>query len=188
MLSPTRLAFRLFVLVTLIVAAASEAQANRVVNITVTVDGKKYLSGDFGDNGSEPKDKVWFYLDLVALHPEKGIDIEPDEVDPTQAILVGKRIEVDVQYAGKVEVTELMLNRNDEESTDWHIDSQQIRDMGKKLGFTEHVPADPVVPTNVTPAASDGWPWLPTVAGAILAVVVVLYIGSRGRNRGKQAT
>jgi hypothetical protein len=154
----------------------SAALANRTGNITITVDGRVYLHGQYSEIGSSPPAAVWWYCSTTQLQPQEGVQITPDPADPLRAILRGK-IVLDVENGDKAEVKELRLVRNDAQSATWTVDPADVERIAIELGLSGE-PAG-VAETTPTPGnrlaanvAPDSFPWQWVAGGAGAAVLI----------------
>lgn len=157
-------------------AAPAEARAARVLNFSITVDGKERLWAAGGDNGDDPAATVWNRLTTTQLNPPAGAEpVPPDALDPFRATLRGN-IVIAVAYAGKAQVQELHLVRK-APSAGWTVDAADVERIGREMGL---VGADPnqAGAANAAPAAgAEGaqalplWVW---AGGAIAAALFVV--------------
>jgi hypothetical protein len=167
------------------------ARADRTVHVTVTVDGKKTLTGSYKDSGNEPASEVWFYLERIVLYPEEGIQIKPvSKENLEEAVLTGD-IRVTVEDAGEAKVKELNLFRTDEEQQEWHIQDSQIKSMGMQLGFerpeTQDGESGDTTTGQQAPPRTD-FPW-PLVIVAVLVFIAAgagLMLFRRADRGGRQ--
>ena len=167
----------MFLAVALLVSGPSAAFAARIGTIEIRVDGKVLLRGSTHDNGAPPPSVVWRYLSrptgLDELRPEPGVEIVPDAGDPLRATLKGK-IVVEVQFAGKAEVSELRLVRKSP-SAGWSVAEEDVARMANGMNLST-VPGLPEVvgrPAASAERAEDAgevsWPWV--IAGAVGVVL-----------------
>jgi hypothetical protein len=154
----------------------SAALANRTGNITITVDGRVYLRGQYSEIGSSPPAAVWWYCSTTQLQPQEGVRITPDPADPLRATLRGK-IVLDVENGDKAEVKELRLVRNDAQSATWTVDPADVERIAIELGLS----GEPAGVSETAPAlgnrlaanvAPDSFPWRWVAAGAGAAVLI----------------
>src|SRR5262245_5697894 len=115
------------------------AWALRVISISVELDGKVVLSGDWGDSGYASPYLVWRYLRTAPLRPVQGFAVKPDPERPFEAVIRGK-IRVKVQYGAEAGASELKLERNNKFEEQWLIDSKWVEENGP--------PGDPVAEEN----------------------------------------
>jgi hypothetical protein len=166
----------------------SAAQAGRIGWITITVDGRNWLSGATADNGTPPPAAVWRCLASNELQPAQGVTIAPEPSDPRRATLRGK-IAIDVRYGGQAEVKELRLVRRTP-AAGWTVDPEDVERIAKDIGLAV-VPA--VIPQprpattgagRHTEPAAGGFPWLWAAGGgAAVLVAVLVWVAMSGRRR-----
>ena len=102
----------------LLVMFVPPAVAGRDIGILVSLEGKPWLVGAWGDNGKANADGVWQYLKTASLQVAKDGKVEPDAKDKSRAKLVGK-IEVKIRYGGTATVKELNLVRDKRDPDRW---------------------------------------------------------------------
>lgn len=174
-------------------------QTQRDGTITVTVDGKKYLSGTFTSDKADSKAKIWFdALDGVALRETAEAEIVYND-ETGEGSIQGKII-VDVEHAGKLEVESLTLSlagettdedksKEDKKATKvlalWHVDEKQIEDMAKQLKFERPVVATTAPAPSLPETARPGsYPYfIPVAIGAVLLVGGWLVLKRGRRNQ-----
>src|SRR5438876_2710156 len=117
----------------LLIHLTGYAEAARIITITIDVDGKPFLEGGSGDNGSPPPAAVWRYLTSSLLSPAQGVAVAPDPADPLKATLVGK-IHIEVRYGGKADVEELQLVRAGT-NVGWTVAEDDVERIAKDIGL-----------------------------------------------------
>ena len=112
------------------------AQAGRVVDFQIRLDGKLALLAHKLDQGEAP-DVVWDYLKTVqfALPPNRhfgakggyaeGFEVKPDADNPLHATLTGN-LQLYCRYGGMVDLTTLKLVRSKPDVETWQIAPEEI--------------------------------------------------------------
>lgn len=156
----SNLSARLLVLILalgVVVAGASRTFAERLVRISISINGKAVMKAGSGDNGNPTPDEVWRYLKQATFHPVKGFRLEPDADDPRQATLTGKVV-LDVDYGGRADVAQLKLVRAAEDGA-WQIAPAEIERTFK----SRHKPFEFQIKVGGRPA---GWTLMRTRTGS----------------------
>ncbi|HEX3149288.1 MAG TPA: hypothetical protein VHR66_14535 [Gemmataceae bacterium] len=104
--------------------SAQSAQAGRVVQFEVLIDGKVVLEGHRLDSGQGP-DAVWPYLKTLQFEPQNGFVVPVAIDDPLKATLKGK-IRIFARYGGDVTVEELALVRDKKDNPKWRLDPKEV--------------------------------------------------------------
>lgn len=160
----------LFVAALAVFGFPPRAQADRILGIIISVDGKPHLYGDDGDDGRQPPLTVWRYLASAELRPAPDVVIAPDPSNPLTAILRG-RVDIRVDYGGKAVVRKLRLVRPDVGRTRWSVAPADVERIARDIGL---------VPGEGRPR-SIVWPSIGILAGAaVLAGWLILARRKRG--------
>ncbi len=106
-----------------VLVSGGRCLAARYVPITIWVNGHAVLKGGTNANADADPDALWQYLKNVKLEPIADYRVEPDPQDRLRATLAGK-IVLEVSYAGRAEVSELQLIRD--EFATWKVAPDEI--------------------------------------------------------------
>ena len=104
--------------------SAQSAQAGRVVQFEILIDGKVVLEVHRLDEGQNPE-MAWGYLKALQFEPQNGFGVPANTDDPLKATLKGK-IRIFARYGGDVTVEELMLVRDNKEDAKWRLDPKEV--------------------------------------------------------------
>lgn len=104
--------------------AAQTAQAGRVVQFEILIDGKVVLEAHRLDEGQNP-DIAWGYLKALQFEPQDGFTVPVNTDDPLKATLKGK-VRIFARYGGDVTVEEFALVRDKKENAKWRLDPKEV--------------------------------------------------------------
>ena len=171
------MARRILLAVLIPIALPAAADAARLVQIKIELDGKPLLEGGTADSGYPPPASVWRYLTSTALDPAKeGAAIPANPADPLKATLTGK-IHIDVQYGGKADVAELHLVRR-AANVGWSVAEEDVERIAQSIGLGTIPEVVPPLAEKVHTVIADAtvapvWLWL---AGGLALLVMVAVI------------
>ena len=112
------------------------AQAMRMVDFEIRVDGKLALFGFTGDQGAAPE-VVWGYLKTIKFkrHPmqhlgakggyAENFEVKPDANNPLSATLTGN-LSLVSRYGGTVKLTSLKLIRARADTDEWQLAPTEV--------------------------------------------------------------
>ncbi len=115
-----------------VLLGAHQPTAQRLVRMSIEVNGQKTMFASTSDNGHPDADAVWNYLSETNFEFEEGQLPDNIDEDADEFTLTGDRekglIKIDVRYGGKATVRELRFTRveADHAGRVWRIDPAVI--------------------------------------------------------------
>lgn len=113
--------------------------SQRVVQITVSVDGKTILQGSTSDDGGPDADDVWEYLNRIGLAPTgefPGGESEELEEDGFSGMEITGDIRLSIRYGGQVDLKRIRLDHVPDATRNrvWRVNSSVVtKNFGRRL-------------------------------------------------------